>query len=251
MKIMKLQNKKALITGASRGIGYAVAELFLKEGAQVAICATNEAALARAVKTLIEAVPGGRVFAKVADVSQNADCEALVEAVVKEFGGLDILVNNAGITRDNLAVRMSEEDFDAVIDVNLKGTFLMSKAALKVMMKARSGSIVNMSSIVGQSGNAGQANYSASKAGIIGLSEALAKEFASRNIRVNAVAPGFVSTEMTCALKQETQKQILENIPLKRFAETSDIAKAVMFLACDDAGYITGQTLAVNGGLYI
>ena len=161
------------------------------------------------------------------------------------------MVNNAGITRDTLAIRMSEQDWDSVLNVNLKGTFLMSKAVLKIMMKAKSGSIVNMSSVVGQSGNAAQVNYSASKAGIIGLTKSLAKEFASRNIRVNAVAPGFVKTDMTDKLSDQIKEQTLALIPLKRFATTTDIAKAVMFLSSDDGGYITGQILAVNGGLYI
>jgi len=248
---MLLQNKVALITGASRGIGYAVAEMFLREGALVAICATKEAPLLAAKEELLKAVPGGKVYAQTADISKSADCESLVDNVVKEFGGIDILVNNAGITKDNLALRMKEEDFDAVININLKGAFLMCKAALRPMMKRGEGSIINMSSVVGQSGNAGQINYAASKAGIIGLTKSLAKEFASRNIRVNAVAPGFVATDMTGALSGEIKAKVLESIPLKRFADAKDIAGAALFLAGPQAGYITGQVLAVNGGLYI
>jgi 3-oxoacyl-[acyl-carrier protein] reductase len=248
---MKLQNKTALITGASRGIGYAAAELFLREGAAVALCAASEQSASAAKEALLKAVPSGRVFAQRADVSQSADCEAFAQNAFKEFGAIDILINNAGITRDTLMLRMKEADFDAVINVNLKGAFLMSKAAVKFMMKGGQGSIVNMSSVAGQAGNAGQVNYAASKAGLIGLTKAMAREFAPRNIRVNAVAPGFVSTDMTNALSEEVKAQILKNIPLKRFAQAADIAKAALFLACGDAGYITGQVLAVNGGLYI
>lgn len=248
---MDFKGKKVIITGAGRGIGYGLAEAFLKAGAEVAICAASQKSVGDAKERLLKAVPGAKVFAMAANVANAADCEAFVTAAAAELGAIDVLVNNAGITRDTLVIRMSEEDFDAVIDVNLKGTFLMSKAVLKIMMKARSGSVINMASVVGQSGNAGQANYSASKAGIIGLTKSMAKEFASRNIRVNAVAPGFVRTDMTDALSDDIKAAVLQNIPLKKFAEVSDIAAAVMFLASDNAGYITGQTLAVNGGLYI
>lgn len=248
---MNLNNKKVIITGAARGIGYEIAREYLKAGAQVALCCTSEEGAKNTKENLLKEFPEAKIYAQKADVSNEAQVQAFVDAVLKEFDGVDILVNNAGITRDTLAVRMSEQDWDAVLDVNLKGTFLMSKAVLKVMMKAKSGSIVNMSSVVGQSGNAAQANYSASKAGIIGLTKALAKEFASRNIRVNAVAPGFVQTDMTDKLPQQVKEQALALIPLKRFATTSDIAKAVMFLSSDEGGYITGQILAVNGGLYI
>jgi len=249
---MNFTNKTVIITGAGRGIGYSIAQMFLQAGADIAICATSQDAVDAAKEQLLKLVPNGKVFAKKANIAVAADCEDFIESTIKEFGKIDVLVNNAGITKDTLVVRMSEEDWDAVIDVNLKGTFLMSKAALKYMMKARTGNIVNMASVVGQTGNAGQANYSASKAGMIGLTKSLAKEFASRNIRVNAVAPGFVKTEMTDALKEDVKEAILASVPLKRFAEVSDIARAVMFLASDEAaGYITGQVLAVNGGLYI
>jgi 3-oxoacyl-[acyl-carrier protein] reductase len=245
------KGKKAIITGASRGIGLAIAEAFVKAGADVAICAVNEDALAKAGEKLRKLNTSVKVLARKADVSNANDIESFIENTVKEFGAIDILVNNAGITRDSLLVRMSEDDWDKVMSVNLKGAFLMSKAALKIMMKARSGSVVNITSVVGQCGNAGQANYSASKAGIIGLTKSLAKEFASRKVRVNAVAPGFVSTEMTDKLSGEIKEEVLKTVPLKRFANAQDIACAVLFLAGEESSYITGQTLAVNGGLYI
>ncbi len=241
--------KTVLVTGATRGIGLAIAEEFSKAGANVAICASRETGLAQAAEKLT--AYGVRVYTQVVNIARAEDCDRFVENVLKEFGQIDVLVNNAGITKDNLTVRMSEEDFDTVIDVNLKGTFLMSKAVLKVMFKKRSGSIVNISSVVGEMGNPGQANYVASKAGIIGLTKTFAKEFGSRNVRVNAVAPGFVQTAMTEQLSEEVKAKALESVPLKRFAQTQDIAKAVLFLASDDAAYITGHVLAVNGGLYI
>ncbi len=248
---MDLQGKVAVITGASRGIGFAIAEAFLANGAKIAICSSGEAGVNKAKELLLSKYPGADIFTAAVDVSKREDCERFINGAAEHFGKIDILVNNAGITRDTLVMRMSEEDWDAVLNVNLKGAFLMSKAAVKLMVKQRSGCIINMSSVVGQSGNAAQANYSASKAGVIGLTKSLAKEFASRNIRANAIAPGFVKTEMTEVLKEDIKKTVLESIPLKRFAEVSDIANAAVFLASDNAGYITGQVLAVNGGLYI
>ncbi len=246
---MDFKGKNVMITGATRGIGLAIAEEFAKAGAHVAVCGTNEEALAKAAEQLTSF--GTQVYTQKVNVASAADCDSFVENTMKAFGSLDVLVNNAGITKDNLTVRMSEQDWDDVITVNLKGTFLMSKAVLKVMFKKRSGNVVNISSVVGEMGNAGQANYVASKAGIIGLTKTLAKEFGSRGVRVNAVAPGFVQTAMTDALPEEVRVKALENVPLKRFATTQDIAKAVMFLASEDASYITGHILAVNGGLYI
>ncbi len=246
---MDFTGQVVAITGGTRGIGYAMAQAFVNAGAKVAICGTHAQAVQETVTQLKAA--GGQVLGMPVNIACEADCTAFVDAIVKEWGGLDVLVNNAGITKDGLTVRMSEADFESVIDVNLKGTFLMSKAALKVMFKKRSGSIVNISSVIGQMGNAGQANYAASKAGIIGLTKSLAKEFGSRGVRVNAVAPGFVRTAMTDALTDEMKEKALQAVALKRFAEPQDIAKAVMFLASQDASYITGHVLAVNGGLYI
>ena len=246
---MDFTGKTIVVTGASRGIGFAIAEAFAQAGANLALCANHADTLAAGAEKL--AAYGVKVYTQAVNVAVAADCDSFIANILKELGSVDVLVNNAGITRDNLAVRMSEQDWDDVLNVNLKGTFLMSKAALKVMFKKRSGNIVNISSVVGQMGNAGQANYVASKAGIIGLTKTFAKEFGSRGVRINAVAPGFVQTAMTDALPEEVKNKALEAVPLKRFAKVQDIAKAVMFLASEDASYITGHILAVNGGLYI
>lgn len=245
----RLENQAAVITGAARGIGLSIAGELAGEGARVVLAdidaaAAQESAQKLALERKVAAIGMG------ADVSVQSDCEKLVQAALDKFGKIDILVNNAGIAKDTLVLRMKEEDWDAVLDVNLKGAFLMSRAALKHMLKQRRGRIVNISSVVGQMGNAGQANYSASKSGLLGLTKSIAREVAGRNILVNAVAPGFVRTRMTDSLKEEAKARLLDMIPLGRFAEPVDIARAVLFLVSEDSSYITGQVLAVNGGLY-
>ncbi|MDD2804382.1 MAG: 3-oxoacyl-[acyl-carrier-protein] reductase [Elusimicrobiales bacterium] len=246
----RLEGKAALVTGAARGIGLEIAAAFAAEGAAVAVAdlSLEESAAAAAE---IAAKTGARAIGLGLDVTKEADCERALAETEKAFGKVDILVNNAGITKDNLVLRMKETDFDAVISVNLKGAFLMAKAASKLMLKARAGRIINISSVVGQSGQAGQANYSASKAGLIGLTKSLAREFAPRQVLVNAVAPGFIRTRMTDGLKDEAKAKISEMIPLGRMGEPGEVAKAALFLAGDDSAYITGQVLAVNGGLYM
>ena len=245
-----LEGKTALVTGAARGIGLEIASAFAAEGASVVV-ADLSAADSLAAAAGIAAKTGAKTLGLGLDVSKEADCEAAVEETIKFFGKLDILVNNAGITKDNLVLRMKEADFDAVMSVNLKGSFLMCKAAAKPMLKARTGRIINISSVVGQTGQAGQANYSASKAGLIGLTKSLAREFAPRQVLVNAVAPGFIRTRMTEGLKDEARAKISEMIPLGRMGEPAEVAKAALFLAGEASAYITGQVLAVNGGLYM
>lgn len=245
---MKLEGKKALVTGASRGIGRAIALALAAEGADVVINYAGNEAAAKAVAQEVEAL-GRKALVVQADISSNAAATSLVEQAVKAFGRLDILVNNAGITRDGLLMRMKEEDWDAVLTTNLKGVFNCTKAAVKYMMKQRSGHIVSISSVVGITGNAGQANYAAAKAGVIGFTKAVAKEVASRGINVNAVAPGFIKTDMTKVLSEKVVAGMESAIPLRRLGEPTDIAKAVVFLASDDANYITGQTLHVDGGM--
>lgn len=246
----RLEGKSALITGAARGIGLEIALAFAAEGAAVAVADLSQQDSAAAALQ-ITAKTGAKAIGLGLDVSREADCDRAVEETMKAFGKVDILVNNAGITKDNLVLRMKEADFDSVISVNLKGSFLMAKAAARPMLKARAGRIINISSVVGQSGQAGQANYSASKAGLIGLTKSLAREFAPRQVLVNAVAPGFIRTRMTEDLKDEAKAKISEMIPLGRMGEPGEVAKAALFLAGDDSAYITGQVLAVNGGLYM
>jgi len=246
---MNLSGKKALVTGASRGIGRAVALKLAAEGAEVIVTATS---LERASRTAEEIMAmGGRALPCKADVSVPGDVEALFQMVVKEFGGIDILVNNAGITRDGLLMRMKDEDWSAVVDVNLKGTFYCTREAVKLMAKAKSGRIVNISSVVGEMGNLGQANYCASKAGVIGFTKAVAREYAKRNITVNAVAPGFIETDMTGVLAENIREELLKQIPVNRFGAPEDIANAVYFLVSDMGGYITGHVLSVNGGMHM
>ncbi|MBQ5625112.1 MAG: 3-oxoacyl-[Phascolarctobacterium sp.] len=242
---MRFEGKVALVTGASRGIGRAIALALAAEGADVAVNYAGSEAAAKEVAAEIEAM-GRKAFVIQADIASTEASTAMVDAVVKEFGRVDVLVNNAGITRDGLLMRMKEEDWDAVITTNLKGVFNCTKAAIKYMMKQKSGNIVNISSIVGVMGNAGQANYCAAKAGVIGFTKATAKEVAARGIRVNAIAPGFIKTDMTSVLSEKVVEAMLAGIPLNRLGETEDIAKAVLFLASSDANYITGQTLHVD-----
>ena len=240
-------DKTAIVTGAGSGIGKAIALELASRGCDVAVCGRRlEPVQATAAEI---AAMGRRAYAASADVSNGESVTAFVAEVLKAFGHIDILVNNAGLTRDNLLIRMSEEEWDAVLGTNLKGAFLFAKAVARPMMKQRSGAIVNISSVVGLIGNPGQCNYAASKAGLIALTQSLAKELASRNIRVNAVAPGFIVSQMTDALPDDLKSAMLAQIPAGRFGQVTDIAKAVAFLAGPDASYITGQTLSVNGGL--
>jgi len=248
--LKRLEGKAAIVTGAARGIGLEIAMAFAAEGASVAV-ADLDGADSTAAAEAITARTGAKTLGLGLDVSKEADCDRAIEDTAKAFGKVDILVNNAGITKDNLVLRMKAEDFDSVISVNLKGSFLMAKAASRLMLKARTGRIINISSVVGQSGQAGQANYSASKAGLIGLTKSLAREFAPRQVLVNAVAPGFIRTRMTEGLKDEAKAKISEMIPLGRMGEPGEVAKAALFLAGEDSAYITGQVLAVNGGLYM
>jgi len=238
----------ALITGASRGIGAAIATRLAAEGATVVVNYAGSRDAAISVVSAIEA-GGGHATAMRADVSDPAACGELVSRCIKEYGSLNILVNNAGITRDGLLVRMSDADWNDVIQTNLTGAFSMMRAAAPVMMKARSGSIVNVSSVVGITGNAGQANYAASKAGLIGLTMAVARELGSRAVRVNAVAPGFIETDMTAQLSEKVSQAALTSIAMRRFGTPDDVAAAVSFLASDEARYITGQVLAIDGGM--
>jgi 3-oxoacyl-[acyl-carrier protein] reductase len=240
------ENKVVMVTGGAAGIGRATATGFVKEGAKVAICDVNP----EAGKTTTESLGPEAMFRQV-DVSDNKSVNDWVESVVSQYGQIDVLVNNAGITRDGLIMRMKEADWDAVLNVNLKSAFNCIKAVSKTMVKQRSGRIINLASVVAVSGNPGQANYVASKAGIIGLTKSVAKELASRTITVNAVAPGFIETDMTASLADKAREAMVSQIPLGRAATARDIAAAVMFLASDHAAYITGQVIHINGGMYM
>lgn len=245
---MLLENKGAVVTGGSRGIGRAVAEALAAEGATVAVIyAGNTKAAEDTVCTIEES--GGKAFAVQCDVADEDAVTDMVKMVHEKLGTIDVFVNNAGITRDGLLMRMKREDWDAVLNTNLTGVYNCTKAVTKIMMKQRSGSVINMTSVVGETGNAGQANYAAAKAGVIGFTKSVAKELASRNIRVNAVAPGCIDTDMTAVLSDAVKEEMIKSIPLGRTAVPEEVAQAVVFLASQKAGYITGQTLNVDGGM--
>lgn len=245
---MMLTNKVALVTGGSRGIGRAIAIALAERGAKVAVNYAGREDAANETVSIIQK-NGGEAIAIKANVADYEEVEQMVKRVIETFGSLDILVNNAGITRDNLILRMKEADWDDVINTNLKGVFNCTKAVTRQMMKQRGGRIINISSVVGVAGNAGQANYVAAKAGVIGLTKTTAKELASRNITVNAIAPGFIETEMTDALGDDLKQEMLKQIPLGSFGQPEDVANAVVFLASDASRYITGQTIHVDGGM--
>lgn len=245
-----LKNKNAIVTGGSRGIGRAIALKLAQQGANVIINYTsNKEAALKVVKEVQNY--GVKGLAVKCDVTQSDEVLHMIKAIDMDFDSIDILVNNAGITRDNLLIRMKEEDWDQVIDVNLKGVFLCTKAVIRKMMKQGYGKIINISSVVGLNGNAGQANYSASKAGVIGFTKSMAKEVASKNICVNAIAPGFIETDMTAVLSDDIRKQLIQNIPLKRYGNPEDIANLATFLSGDQSNYITGQVICVDGGMAI
>jgi len=242
-----LEGKVALITGATRGIGKGIAEMYAQQGAKIAFTYAGSVDKAKELEATLSSVT--QIKGYQSDASDFDAAQTLVEEVLKEFGKIDILINNAGITKDNLLLRMSKEDWDMVIKVNLDSVFNLTKAVIKPMMKAKEGSIINMTSVVGISGNAGQANYAASKAGVIGFTKSVALELGSRNIRCNAIAPGFIQTEMTDALDDKAKDKWNEAIPMKKLGQTKDIANACVFLGSEMASYVTGQTLNVDGGL--
>lgn len=247
---MRLKDRVVLVTGSARGIGKSIVERFAEEGAIPVISDVANEEAARETLAAIES-RGGKGMVAMFDVSDSAQVDKAIAEITASLGRIDVLVNNAGITRDNLMMRMSEDDFDLVYRVHLKGTFLLTKAVSRIMMKQRYGRIVNMSSVVGMMGNAGQANYSAMKAGIIGLTKTSARELAPRNITVNAIAPGFIKTPMTEALSEAVQKAFLSQIPLGRYADPREVADLALFLASDEAAYVTGQAIGINGGLYM
>ncbi|MDR0323608.1 MAG: 3-oxoacyl-[acyl-carrier-protein] reductase [Treponema sp.] len=243
---MKLENKKALVTGASRGIGKTITEKFIAEGAEVWGLSAREPG---DLKERIERA-GGKLHWLNADLGKTNEVEAVIEAAVKASGGFDILVNNAGITKDNLSFRMSVEDWQKVLDINLTAAFLIARTIGRDMIRRRSGSIINMSSVVGIHGNGGQANYAASKAGLIGVTKSLAQEVASRGVRVNAIAPGYIESDMTAAIPEEAKNKMIDSIPLKRTGRPEDVADAALFFASESSSYITGQVLSVDGGMF-
>ncbi len=242
-----LSGKTAIVTGASRGIGAAIAHSLCETGANVVLCSRSAESVAQIADTLQD--KGYTAFSTAADISRKEDVESLIEKTIEQFSGVDILVNNAGITRDMLLMRLKDEDWDAVLQTNLTGTMYCTRAVLRPMIRQKGGRIINISSVIGLMGNAGQANYAAAKAGIIGLTKATAKEVGARGITVNAIAPGFITTDMTAQIPEKNQEQLLELIPLREFGHPEDVADAVCFLASDAARYITGQTLQVDGGM--
>lgn len=244
---MRLKNKVSVITGGARGIGFAIAQKFAGEGSNIAICDVDEEGLDKAFHQLQQS--GSEVLIGKVDVTKFDEVQTFVQKILDKFGRIDILINNAGITRDGLLVRMGESDWDAVLDVNLKGVFNCTKASAKPMMKQRGGRIINIASIIGITGNPGQANYAASKGGIIAFTKSVAKELASRNINVNAIAPGFIETDMTLKLSEEVRDNILKLIPLGKFGQAGDVADLALFLVSDDSAYITGQVVQVDGGM--
>jgi len=248
MSEIKFEGQVALVTGASRGIGASIAHELAQRGLKVIGTATTDEGAAK-ISAALAAFPG--CSSKNLNVNDAAACEAVINDIVKEHGGLQVLVNNAGITRDNLAMRMKDDEWDAVMDTNLKAVFRMSRAVMRTMMKQRYGRIISITSVVGAMGNAGQANYAAAKAGVAGMTRALARELGSRNITVNCVAPGFIETDMTAHLPDEQQKALLGQIPLGHLGKPADIAHAVAYLASPQASYVTGQELHVNGGMYL
>ena len=246
----RFENKIVLVTGAGRGIGASIAKRFASEGAEVIVnYSGNDEAAQKTVDEIT--ATGGQAQKYKCSVNDSESVKVMIDEIIKKFGRIDILVNNAGITKDGLMLRMTDEDFDRVIDVNLKGTFNCTKYVSKYMLKQKSGKIINISSVVGLSGNAGQVNYSASKAGIIGITKSAAKELSSRGITVNAVAPGYVDTDMTKVLSDNIRNEILKNIPLQRMGNVEDISNCVAFLVSEDASYITGQVISVDGGMHI
>lgn len=247
---MNLKDKIVVVTGGNRGIGKAIALAFAQQGSMVAICGTNEATL-KETSSEVEKVGAPRNLALKVDVSKEKEVEGFSKSVLEALGKVDILVNNAGVTKDNLLLRMSEQDWEDVLNINLKSAFLMTKYFVKSMMKSRQGRIINITSVSGVKGNAGQANYAASKAGLIGLTKTTAREFASRGITCNAIAPGFIQTDMTKTFGEKALAEVITQIPLGFLGETSDIANAVLFFASDEARYITGQVICVDGGMVI
>ncbi len=246
---MRLHGKVTLVTGSAQGIGRTICDFFAREGSKICLCDINEAGVKAAAEDIASQF-NVETWGQKADVTNFSDCEALAKSILDKFGKIDVLVNNAGITKDNLLIRMSDEEWDRVLAVNLKGSFNCTKAVARHMLKTRSGRIINIASVVGQMGNAGQANYAASKGGLIALTKTCAREFASRGVLVNAIAPGFIKTAMTDKLSEEQKNTLAALIPLERLGVPEDIAGAALFLASDESSYITGHVLSVNGGMY-